>query len=253
MQTSAVLDGDEYVVNGQKIWTSNGHYADAIFALVRTDPDAPKHRGISFLLIDDMTVEGLTVRPLVNMAWEHTFNETFFEDVRVPASNVVGEVNRGWYVAMTLLDFERSSVRQATNVRRQLEQLLDEVRSPRVPGSVRDIPTVRAELADRAIDASVCENFSLRVISMQAAGLLPNYEASMGKLRISETLQAISRSGARAFGLYANLWDPDDERAPARAFFTQRYVASIPHTIGAGTSEIQRNIIATRGLGLPRG
>ena len=253
VQTSAVLDGDEYVVNGQKIWTSNGHYADAIFALVRTDPDAPKHRGISFLLIDDMTVEGLTVRPLVNMAWEHTFNETFFEDVRVPASNVVGEVNRGWYVAMTLLDFERSSVRQATNVRRQLEQLLDEVRSPRVPGSVRDIPTVRAELADRAIDASVCENFSLRVISMQAAGLLPNYEASMGKLRISETLQAISRSGARAFGLYANLWDPDDERAPARAFFTQRYVASIPHTIGAGTSEIQRNIIATRGLGLPRG
>ena len=253
LQTRAVLDGDEYVVNGQKIWTTNGHHADAIFALVRTDPDAPKHRGISFLLIDDIHAEGVTVRPLINMAWEHGFNETFFEDVRVPASNVVGEVNRGWYVAMTLLDFERSGVRQATNVRRQLTQLLDEVRSPRAPGSVRRSPTIRAEISDRAIDTAVCENFSLRVISMQASGVIPNYEASIGKLRISETLQAIARTGTRAFGLYSNLWDPEDERSPARAGFTQRYLTSLPHTIGAGTSEIQRNIIATRGLGLPRG
>ena len=253
VQTRAVLDGDEYVVNGQKIWTTNGHQADAIFAMVRTDPDAPKHRGISFLLIDDMTIEGVSVRPLVNMAWEHGFNEVFFEDVRVPAANVVGDVNRGWYVSMTLLDFERSGVRQATNVRRQFNQLLDEVREPRVPGSVRDLPSIRAEIADRAIDTAVCENFSLRVISMQAAGLIPNYEASMGKLRISETLQAISRTGVRTFGLYSNLWDPADERSPARADFTQRYLTTIPHTIGAGTSEVQRNIIATRGLGLPRG
>ena len=253
LQTRAVLDGDEYVVNGQKIWTTNGHHADAIFALVRTDPDAPKHRGISFLLIGDMRAEGVSVRPLVNMAWEHGFNEVFFEDVRVPAGNVVGEVNRGWYVAMTLLDFERSGVRQATNVRRQCRQLLDEARAPRAPGSVRRSPSIRAELADRAIDTEVCENFSLRVISMQAAGLIPNHEASLGKLRISETLQAIARTGVRAFGLYSNLWDPGDPRSPARADFTQRYLTSLPHTIGAGTSEIQRNIIATRGLGLPRG
>lgn len=253
VQTRAELDGDEYVVNGQKIWTTNGHHADAIFALVRTDPDAPKHRGISFLLIDDMTAEGVGVRPLINMAWEHGFNETFFEDVRVPVTNVVGEVNRGWYVAMTLLDFERSGVRQATNVRRQLNQLLDEFISPRTPGSTRRSATIRAEVTDRAIDTAVCENFSLRVISMQAAGMIPNYEASMGKLRISETLQAISRTGVRAFGLYSNLWDPEDDRAPSRAAFTQRYLTTIPHTIGAGTSEIQRNIIATRGLGLPRG
>ena len=166
---------------------------------------------------------------------------------------MVGDVNRGWYVSMTLLDFERSGVRQATNVRRQFNQLLDEVREPRAPGSVRRSPSIRAEIADRAIDTAVCENFSLRVISMQAAGLIPNYEASMGKLRISETLQAISRTGVRTFGLYSNLWDPADERSPARADFTQRYLTTIPHTIGAGTSEIQRNIIATRGLGLPRG
>ncbi len=253
LQTRATLDGDEWVVDGQKIWTTNGHHADAIFALVRTDPDAPKHRGISFLLVDDIHTAGLSVRPLINMAWEHGFNETFFENVRVPARNVVGEVNRGWYVAMTLLDFERSGVRQATNVRRQFTMLLDELHAPRQPDSVRLSPSIRAEIAERRIDTEVCENFSLRVISMQAAGLLPNYEASIGKLRISETLQAIARTGTRAFGLYSNLWDPEDERSPARAAFTHRYLTSIPHTIGAGTSEIQRNIIATRGLGLPRG
>ena len=125
LQTRATRDGDEWVINGQKIWTSSAHVADSIFALVRTDPDAPKHRGISFVLIEDIHTPGLSVRPLVNMGWEHGFNETFFEDVRIPAENVLGEVNRGWYVGMTLLDFERSNIAGAISAKRRLDILTD--------------------------------------------------------------------------------------------------------------------------------
>ena len=252
LQTRAVRDGDEWVINGQKIWTSNAHHADAIFALVRTDPDAPKHRGISFLLIDDIHTQGLSIRPLINMGWEHGFNETFFEEVRVPLENVLGEVNRGWYVGMTLLDYERSNIAGAIMLRRRLDILLDYLGTAAGAARGAVTATVRAEIADRYIETEVGFNFSFRIISMQNQGLIPNYEASTAKLFISETTQASARTGVRAFGLYSNLWDEDDPRAPAHALFTQRYVLDIPRTIAAGSSEIQRNIIATRGLGLPR-
>ena len=129
LQTRAVRDGDDFVVNGQKIWTSGGHRANQMFCLVRTDPEAPKHRGISFLLIDDIkNTPGLTIQPLVNMANRHHFNEVFFEDVRVPAKNLVGEENRGWYVGMTLLDFERSGIGTTAAQRRTLEKLTASLR-----------------------------------------------------------------------------------------------------------------------------
>ena len=126
LQTRAVKDGDEYVINGQKIWTSGAHTADWLFALVRTDPEAPKHRGISFLMMDKST-PGLSVRPLINMGWQHGFNETFFEDVRVPARNLIGEENRGWYVGMTLLDFERSGISGAVEYRRNIADIREYV------------------------------------------------------------------------------------------------------------------------------
>ena len=254
LQTRAVRDGDEYVVNGQKIWTSEAHIADWIFALVRTDPDAPKHRGISFLTIDRHT-PGLSVRPLVNMAFKHGFNETFFEDVRVPVSNRVGEENRGWYVGMTLLDFERSGISGAVDARGQVRRLAAHLRSAAAAPDSRleRSPTLRSEIADRYVETEVGFNFAFRIVSMQHAGLVPNQEASTSKLFHSELTQAIGRTGTRALGLYANLWDEDDERTPMHAFFTHRYVNSIPMTIGGGSSEIQRNIITTRGLGLPRG
>ena len=129
LQTRASLDGDEYVINGQKIWTSGAHHADSLFALVRTNPDAPKHRGISFMLIDDIHTPGLNIRPLINAAWKHGFNETFFEDVRVPAGNVLGEVDRGWYVGMTLLDYERSNISGAVALQRNIQRLLDAANS----------------------------------------------------------------------------------------------------------------------------
>ena len=252
LQTRATRDGDEWVINGQKIWTSSAHVADSLFALVRTDPDAPKHRGISFVLIEDIHTPGLSVRPLINMGWEHGFNETFFEDVRIPAENVLGDVNRGWYVGMTLLDFERSNIAGAISAKRRLDILTDFLGSEQGEATTRVSAVTRAEIADRYIESDVGFNFSFRIISMQDRGLIPNYEASMTKLFLSEVTQDVARTAVHCFGLYANLWDEDDERSPARAFFTRRYVLDIPGTIAAGSSEIQRNIIATRGLGLPR-
>ena len=252
LATRAVRDGDEFVVNGQKIWTSNAHHADAIFALVRTDPDAPKHRGISFLLIDDIRTPGLTVRPLINMAWEHGFNETFFENVRVPARNVLGEVDRGWYVGMTLLDFERSNIAEAVRIRRYIRRLVRDAAEGPASAYARRGGALRAEVADRFIETEVCQNFSFRVISIQDAGLIPNYEASTSRMFMVELDQRTARTGAKVFGLYSNLWDPGDARAPSRALFTLRYVTTVSRTIAGGSSEIQRTIIATRGLGLPR-
>ena len=151
LQTRAVRDGDEYVINGQKIWTTHGHYADWVLLLTRTDPEAPKHRGISFLLVDKYS-PGVTVRPIIDMGWGHEVNETFFEDVRIPADQIVGEENRGWYVAMTLLDNERSNIAGAVRMERTIRQLIEYVgsaegeRKSRVPRSRVGAPADRAAL-----------------------------------------------------------------------------------------------------------
>ncbi len=248
LQTRAIRDGDEFVLNGQKIWTSGAHTADAIFALVRTEPEAPKHRGISFLLIDDIHAPGISVRPLVDMGDRHYFNEVFFEDVRVPAANVVGEVNRGWYVAMTLLDFERSNIGGAVGAQRTLRRLMDVIRAdPVLRDRVRKSP-VRHEIAQRWIETEVMYQFSMRIISMQHRGQLPNDEASMAKLFASELSQRIAQTAMQAVGLRGNLVDGGDESS-----FARHYIGMVPATIRGGTSEVQRNVIATRGLGLPRG
>jgi len=251
LQTRAVRDGDEYVVNGQKIWTSAAHLADALFLLTRTDPDAPKHRGISFLVLEDIHVPGISVRPLIGADWGHMVNETFFEDVRVPAANLVGEENRGWYVGMTLLDFERSGISGAIQQQADLKELIDAVRTDERSTLDRN-RALRGRIADRWTETSVSYNFSLRIASMQASGLVPNYEASMGKMFGSEVGQEVFRTGVRAFGLYSNLWK-GDSLAPLGGKHIHGYVRSIPATIAGGSSEVQRNIIATRGLGLPRG
>ncbi len=246
LQTRAVRDGDEFIVNGQKIWTSGAHTADAIFALVRTDPEAPKHRGISFLLIDDIKTPGISVRPLVDLNGRHYFNEVFFEDVRVPAGNLVGEMNGGWYVAMTLLDFERSNIGGAVGARRTLQRLMATIAAdPALRERVAASP-VRHEIAQRYIEAEVMYQFSSRIISMQQHGQIPNDEASMAKLYNSELSQRLAQTCMQALGLRGNVVDGDST-------FGRHYLAMVPATIRGGTSEVQRNVIATRGLGLPRG
>ncbi len=247
LQTRAVRDGDDFVINGQKIWTSAAHTADAMFALVRTDPDAPKHRGISFLLIDDITTPGISVRPLVDMSGGHYFNEVFFDNVRVPATNLVGEVNRGWYVGMTLLDFERSNIGGAVAARRNLMRLLDLVRGDDELRRRASSSAVRQEIAQRYIETEVMFQYSFRIVSMQARGLLPNYEASTAKLFNSELSQRLAETAVNCLGLRGNITETGDEGSFGRA-----YLGAVPATIRGGTSEVQRNIIATRGLGLPR-
>ena len=257
LQTRATRDGDEYVIRGQKIWTSNAQHADGIFILARTDPDAPKHRGISLFVIDDLQTPGISIRPLINMGWEHLFNETFFEDVRVPATNIVGEENRGWYVGMTLLDYERANIDSAVYdqvlIRKLVRLPAADLDQDAPPRHRLDEPTLRAELAQRHIEVDVALNFAMRVTSMVQTGLVPNYESSTSKMFGTELHQRVYRTGMKVFGLYANLWDEKDPRAPLRSEFPKGYLRSVPSTIAGGTSEIQRNIIATRGLGLPRG
>ena len=254
LQTRAVRDGDEYVINGQKMWTSAGHKANWIFGMFRTDPDAPKHRGISFFVMD-METPGISVRPIVSMGFRHATNETFYEDVRVPADQMIGEENRGWYVGMTLLDYERSGIGGAIGNRQFLDRIVGHVATPEGASRIEHggLKRARAELAEHYTASEVMFNLSFRVASMQAAGMLPNYEASMGKMFYTELRQRVARTGMKVFGLYSNIWDGEDPRAPAASEATQTYVHAVVQTIAGGSSEIQRNIIATRGLGLPRG
>jgi len=251
LQTRAVRDGDDYVVNGQKIWTSGAHRADWMFMMARTDPDAPKHRGISYLLLS-MKSPGVTVRPLINMADGHVFNEVFFEDVRVPIRNRIGEENRGWYVGTTTLDFERSNIARAIAARKSVDKLVRYKRDRDAAGRPLS-PAYRLEIADRGIETAVCEMFSFVVISIQARGGVPNMEASMCKMYGSELSQRIAWTSMHVTGMDGQRRQPDALAAKHGIQATSSYLSTVPATIAAGTSEIQRNIIATRGLGLPRG
>ena len=253
LQTRAVRDGDEYVINGQKMWTSTAHKSNWLFGMFRTDPDAPKHRGITFMVME-MHEPEISVRPIVAMDWRHATNETFFEDMRVPVDQVLGEVNRGWYVGMTLLDFERSNIAGAVETRRRLQSLIDYLHTDEGALKAQDRAGRTCGLiADRWIESEVLFNFSFRIISMQSSGMVPNYEASTSKIFGSELDQRTANTGMKAFGLYANIWDRAHELTPLDARFTQLYVHSVVFTIFGGSNEIQRNIIATRGLALPRG
>jgi alkylation response protein AidB-like acyl-CoA dehydrogenase len=254
LQTRAIRDGDEYVVNGQKIWTSGAHRADWIYMLARTDPDAPKHRGISLLMFD-MKSPGVSVRPLINMADGHAFNEVFFEDVRVPVKNRLGEENRGWYVGMTLTDFERSGIGNAVGTQRRL-RILREQATTLPEGETRNARsksgTWRLAFADRWIEADIAKLFSYLNMSLQDRNMIPNHEASMSKLYTTELNQRIAATTLKLFGLYGQLWDKTRPEA-LKGAAAGSYLSAVSSTIAGGTSEIQRNIIATRGLGLPRG
>jgi alkylation response protein AidB-like acyl-CoA dehydrogenase len=253
LQTRAVKDGDDYVINGSKIWTSGAQFANWMFMMARTDPDAPKHRGITYFLLD-FTTPGITLKPLVQMTGAAGFNQVFFDNVRVPAKNVVGEVNRGWYVGTTTLDYERSGIGSAVGTRQNVERMIRWARDNVASGfSMLDRnPLVRMELADRLVEAHVAKMLSYRVVHMQNGGMIPNHEASMAKLFSSELGQRISRTGIKMIGLYGVSWDRQSELSPNRGQYSIGYVSSVAGTIAGGTSEIQRNVIAQRGLGLPR-
>ncbi|MEE8345895.1 MAG: acyl-CoA dehydrogenase family protein [Dehalococcoidia bacterium] len=254
LQTRAVRDGDDYVINGSKIWTSNAHRADWCILLVRTDPEARKHRGISFFLVD-MKTPGITVQPIVNAANVHSFNQVFFEDVRVPRSSLLGQENQGWYIGAMTLDYERSSlVAAATSMaKRGLDDLVGYCKETALNGkSLLDNPLVRHKLADMAIEIEVGKYMVYRVVSQQARKEPGSIEAAVCKLYNTEIGVRVTNTGIQILGLYGQL-ERDSKWVRLMGRFEKGYMYAIAMVVGGGSSEIQRNIIAMRGLGLPRG
>jgi alkylation response protein AidB-like acyl-CoA dehydrogenase len=244
MQTRAERDGDDYIINGQKIWTSFGHYADWGWLAARTDPNVPKHKGISTFAIR-MDSPGITISPLVNMAGTHEFNEIFFEDVRVPASQLVGEENRGWYNVAVGLDFERSSIGATSNARRNVDDLVAHVREHRA--STRE--EVKPRLVDCYVAVQVLRNMAYNIASEQErTGIAPTREAQMAKLFGAELQQRVGAVGLQIMGMEGQATREGSAAFPWR----YEYLRAVANTIEGGTSEIQRTVIATRGLGLPR-
>ena len=251
LQTRAELDGDDYVINGQKIWTTGAHHSDWMFLLARTNPDLPKHKGISFLLLD-MKTPGISVRPLINIQNRHEFNQVFFEDVRVPRRNLVGPENGGWYVGMTLLDFERSSIGSVASARRTLEEVCAELRGSCAGNrSEARRAIARAGLAELAVENQIGRMMSYRIASMQMRGQVPNYEASMMKVFATEMRQRLYNFSLNLLGLHGQL-APGSLRAPLNGRIELGHLENVAPTVYSGSNEIQRNIIAQRGLGLPR-
>ncbi|MGW6585359.1 acyl-CoA dehydrogenase family protein [Streptomyces globisporus] len=242
LRTRAVRDGDDYVVTGQKIWTSHAEVADWCELLVRTDPDAPKHRGISWLAMP-MDAPGITVRPLRTLAGSTEFAEVFLDEVRVPASCRVGAENDGWRVTMVTLSFERGTafVGEVVACRRTLDALADEARRTGRwddPALRRRLGRLNAEFRAlwRLTQANVSES--------ERTGGVPGVGGSVFKLRYSGVRQELYEAAAEVLG--ADAFDVDREWVLDR-------LSSLSYTIAAGTSQIQRNIVAERILGLPKG
>ena len=252
-RTRAELQGDEFIVNGQKVWTTLGHIADWCMLVVRTDPDAPKHRGLSYLLVD-MKSPGITVRPLRQMTGESEFNEMFFEDVHVPRQNLLGGLNEGWRVATTTLMNERGTTALASVMRYRIvfEEILDLVRSmQRNGGPATTDPSVRQRLAQFYVELEMLRFTSYRAFSQILRGGNPGPEGSISKLAWSELNQRMQEFVIELEGPASQLVK-GSPYAVQGGRWQHHFLRSRANTIEGGTSEIQRNIIAERVLGLPR-
>jgi alkylation response protein AidB-like acyl-CoA dehydrogenase len=252
IKTRAEEDGDYFVVNGQKVWTSVAQFADWIFLLVRTDPDAPKHKGISYLLVD-MHSPGITVRPLVQMTGGKGFNEVFFEDVRVPLKNLVSEKNNGWQVAITTLMFERSGSGGGEGVMTQVNQLAQLAKQlPRNGKKAWDDSGVRQRIVKFAAEAYALKYTGYRQLTRQLKGIPPGPEGSMMKLCGTELSLTIAQYAMELLGPYSQ-FEYNAPFALDRGKWSLRMLAARGPTIYAGTNQIQHNIIGERVLGLPKG
>lgn len=252
VKVRAVDKGDCWVVNGQKIWTSGAHRAHWCFAPMMTDPDAPKRsRALSMLLID-MKKPGITVRPLESLEGASHLCEMFFDDVRVPKENLVGERGRGWLAAMVLVNIERSGTGFASLPQRILEELITYAKQTKHNGvPLAEDPLIRHKLAQMAIEIQVCRMLAYRTAWVQATGQDVTSVGAIIKLFGSEMMQRVSNTGLQIMGLHSQLV-PSSERATLGGLITRDYMWNLCLTIAGGTSEIQRIIISTMGLGLPR-
>lgn len=249
LRTRAVRDGDEWVINGSKIWNSGAQRSTHEWLCVRTDPDAPRHRGISVIVVP-VDSPGVRIRPLI--AWSgYRTNEVFFDDVRVPLTNLIGEENRGWSYITGALDLERGALTNAGDLRRALDELQVLARTPRRDGSMPvDNPAIRCRLAQAEADVEVAGLMGWEASSMLADGVIPTVEVSVEKVFSSELRQRIADLGIDLLGAEGLLAHRNPE-APAGGRFEKLYRFAPLMRFGGGTNEVLRDVIAQRGHGMP--
>jgi alkylation response protein AidB-like acyl-CoA dehydrogenase len=252
LQTRAVLEGDNFVVNGQKVWTTHAHRSHYCQLFVRTDPDVPRHKGLSCLLVD-MKSPGVIVRPLKQITGESEFNEIFFEDVRVPKANLLGPINQGWQVLVSTLMHERFGIGETIGGTEQtLAQLVEIARGVMIDGrSAAEDDEVRQQLAQFAIEVAAKKYNGLRALTRRLKGQLPGPESSIGKLVSTELTQRMIKFSVRLLGEFALL----ERRSPfaPEGDWLRRILYSESMTIAGGTSPVQKNMIGERILQLPKG
>lgn len=245
LRTQAIEDGDYYVISGQKTWSTGAHKSHWGFILVRTDPNLPQHRGLSYFMVD-MKTPGITVRPLVNMLGEHEFNEVFFDDVRVPKDNMLGGKNKGWYVTMATLDFERFAQMMYPSVLSYLDYLAKYLKQ-----TGRQLEQAeRSSLAQLFAECEMAKMIHYRAMWLIAKGSNTTYEVAIDKMYNCELAQRAADFGAKILGHYGTL-RRGSNFAPLNGWPSFFYLDSSSYTMMAGSSEIDRNIVAVRGLGLP--
>ncbi|MAV33115.1 MAG: acyl-CoA dehydrogenase [Gammaproteobacteria bacterium] len=251
VRTTAEEVDDHYVLNGQKCWSSGAHLADYSWMIVRTDPQAQKHKGLSFFIVDNKT-PGITMDPVINILGEHSFNNVFLDNVVVPKENLIGGKNRGFYNLMTALDFERMCLVGIGEYKRMFEELVEFVNNTSLDGMVlAKKQSVRKKLAELATRIEIGYMLFWRTAEMLDNGEDPNVESSVLKLMATELAKDMADLSMEILGPYSQ-YEGRSQRSPLRGLVSRGFLESISATIGAGTSEVQRNIIAQRGLGLPR-
>ncbi len=250
VKTYAKEEGDFFILNGQKVWTTGAHRADYIWMIVRTDLDAPKHKGISEFILD-LKTPGVTVRPIINIAGVHSFNEVFFEDVKVPKENLVGVKNRGFYQLMAQVDYERAGLERLMQNYPVFVNLVEYVKKEKRNGQpLSKDPMVRNTLAELEVEYQIGRLFCYQVAWTLTQGRIPNYEAALCKAYCTQYEQRLSDAATRILGLYGQLM-PGSKWAPMNGEAADSYLWSVSYTLQGGSLEVLKNIVATRGLGLP--
>jgi len=251
IQTRAIETEDHFIINGQKTFTSRAHRADYCWLATRTDPDVPKHKGISLFIVD-MKSPGITVQPLINIVGAHDFNEVFFDNVRVSKQNLVGEKNQGWLYLTTALNYERSGILLPATAKLVIEQITKYARETQSNGRMlSDDPIFQQRLAGMATKYHVCRLLCYHVAWLQQRGHTPSYEASISYLFGCELIRHVAKTGMEILGSYS-LLTRNSKWMPLGGIVEHLYLSSLAFGIGGGTMEIQRNLIALLGLGLHR-
>jgi len=250
LQTRAIQDGDDYIISGQKLWTTGAHMADYCYLVARTDPNAPKHKGISEFVVD-MKLPGINIRPVVDVTGASEFNEVFFDEVRVPSTCLIGKRDRGWYQIAAQLDYERSGIERLTTNYRLFRDILEYAKQPQGDGRrPASDPLVRYKLADLETEFETGRLLIYRVAWLLSQGKIPNYEAAMAKAYCTAFEQNLAHVALQVLGLSGQL-AAGSRRAPLMGRAVRAYIYAPAYSIQGGTSEILKNIVATRGLGLP--